>query len=254
MAIITYPLNGVQYLAEDAETYLSTRQSGVFSSDDNFSASVTDLYEVTISPGIAWINNGQFKGKSVVVTEPIAVTIPLADGAVDRRDLIVLRFDALANKSVIAVKKGVAGTKPTIPTVERSELVYELGLYAVTVPAASTEISIVNIESLMLDENYCGVMRDGVTGIPTAHLQKQAEGLMELLRESAGEIISAEAEMISNGGDPAITAVLTRTDDGIALKFKFINIRPRRGVDYLNDADYDVIDEHIRKIVLEGEW
>jgi hypothetical protein len=77
---------------------------------------------------------------------------------------------------------------------------------------------------------------------------------MELLRESAGEIIAADAEMISNGGDPAITAALTRTDGGIALKFKFINIRPRRGVDYLNDADYDVIDEHIRKIVLEGEW
>lgn len=254
MAIITYPLNGVQYLAEDAETYLSTRQSGVYSADDQFSASVTDSYEVTISPGIAWINNGQFKGKSVVVTEPIAVTIPLADGAVDRRDLIVLRFDALANKSVIAVKKGVAGTKPTIPTVERSELVYELGLYAVTVPAASTEISIVNIESLMLDENYCGVMRDGVTGIPTAHLQKQAEELMELLRESAGEIISAEAEMISNGGEAEISVSLDRTDGGVSLDFKFSNIRPVRNVDYMNDEDYAIIDDHIRKIILEGEW
>ena len=253
MAIITYPLNGVQYLAEDAETYLSTRQSGVYSSDDHFSASVVASREIEISPGLAWINNGQFKGKSIAVTEPVTVTVPMADGALDRRDLIVLRFDALANSSSFVVKTGVPSGSPAVPSVERNGI-YELGLYSVTVPAASTEVSATNIESLILDENYCGVMRDGVTAIPTAHIQEQAEALMELLRESAGTIIAADAEMISNGGDPSITATLIKTTNGVSLKFKFINIRPRRGVDYLNDADYDVIDNHIRKIVVEGEW
>ncbi len=254
MAIITYPLNGIQYLAEDAETYLSTRQSGVYSSDDHFAVSVSDSWQVTISPGLAWINNGQFKGKSVVVTEPVVLDIPIADGALNRRDLIVLRFDALNNASVLAVKKGTAASNPMPPTVERTELIYELGLYVVTVTAGSLGITLANIESKILDEDYCGIMRDGVTGIPTAHLQAQAEELMALLRESMGEIVSADAEMISDGGEANISVSLDRTDEGVSLGFKFSNIRPERGVDYMNSEDYAMIDDHIRQIVLEGEW
>ena len=34
MAIVTYPLNGITYNAEDAETYLSTRISGIYAADD----------------------------------------------------------------------------------------------------------------------------------------------------------------------------------------------------------------------------
>lgn len=254
MPIITYPLNGIQYLAEDAETYLSTRQSGVYSSDDHFSVSVTDSWQITVSPGLAWINNARFKGKSVVSTEPVTLDIPIADGALNRRDLIVLRFDALNNASVLAVKKGTAASSPAIPDVERSETLYELGLYAVTVPAGSTSITLANIESKMLDESYCGIMRDGVTGIPTAHLQAQAEELMALLRESMGEIVSADADLVSNGGEADISVSLDRTDAGVSLGFRFVNIRPVRGVDYMNEADYDTIDDHIRQIVLEGEW
>ena len=33
-----------------------------------------------------------------------------------------------------------------------------------------------------MDENVCGVMRDGITGIPTAQLQEQAQQLIEQLR------------------------------------------------------------------------
>lgn len=33
MAIITYPLNDVEYTAEDAETYLCTRTSGVYAAE-----------------------------------------------------------------------------------------------------------------------------------------------------------------------------------------------------------------------------
>ena len=34
MAIITYPLNNIEYTAEDAELYHATRTSGVFANDD----------------------------------------------------------------------------------------------------------------------------------------------------------------------------------------------------------------------------
>ena len=68
MAIITYPLNDVDYTAEDAETYLCTRTSGVYAAE-SFPATVTEARKITIGTGMAWINNGTFKGKSVVSTE-----------------------------------------------------------------------------------------------------------------------------------------------------------------------------------------
>ena len=71
MAIVTYPLNGIDFSAEDAETYLCTRTSGVFSSDSDFKASVTGDRQVTISPGLAWIKNSDFSGKSVYPDHPI---------------------------------------------------------------------------------------------------------------------------------------------------------------------------------------
>ena len=103
MAIITYPLNGITYDATDAETYLCTRTSGVFSADGQFQASVTGNREVTISPGIAWINNTDYAGKSVVSTSDVAITIPIANGELPRIDRIVLRFNKSANASSIVL-------------------------------------------------------------------------------------------------------------------------------------------------------
>ena len=65
MAIITYPLNNIEYTAEDAELYLATRTSGVFAGDD-FSITVPgDGNTVTIGEGIGWIRNSKFSGKVV---------------------------------------------------------------------------------------------------------------------------------------------------------------------------------------------
>lgn len=170
MAIITYPLNGIEYTANDAETYLCTRTSGVYSADNHFQPSVTGNREVTISPGLAWIRNAEYCGKSIYNSAPVAVTIPVADGGLPRIDRIVLRFDKAANSTSIAVKKGTATQNPTAPNVEQTELIYELGLCTVDIPASSIIVSEADITSTLMDENVCGVMRDGVTGLPSQAL------------------------------------------------------------------------------------
>ena len=65
MAIITYPLNNIEYTAEDAELYLSTRTSGVFANDDFPITVPGDGNTVTIGEGIGWIRNSKFAGKVV---------------------------------------------------------------------------------------------------------------------------------------------------------------------------------------------
>ena len=187
--IITYPLNGITYTAEDAESYLCTRTSGVFSSDNHFAISITDSREVTISPGLAWINNGDYTGKSVLNTESVSLAVPVADGALDRIDRIVLRFDKAQNRSDLLLLSGFPASSPIAPAISRTELVYDLALYDIKVPAASVNIEIGNITNNLLDETLCGLMRDGVTGIPTAQLQQQVAELMDVLQAQADAMI-----------------------------------------------------------------
>lgn len=52
MSIITYPLNGVTYDAEDVSTYLCTRTSGVYSKDTNYAVSVTGARQITVAPAL----------------------------------------------------------------------------------------------------------------------------------------------------------------------------------------------------------
>ena len=217
MSIVTYPLNGIDFSAEDAETYLCTRTSGVFSSDSDFKASVTGDRQVSISPGLAWIKNTEFSGKSICNTEPVPVEIPIADGTRPRIDRIVLRFDKAKNESSIVLKQGTPSSAPAAKDVERTELVYELGLCTVYIKASSTIINNGDVTSTLLDESVCGLMRDGVTGIPTSQLQEQVYELIDDLREVIAGVESGtqmmlkavydpDSEVVESGGIPAYTA------------------------------------------------
>lgn len=224
MPIITYPLNGIEYDAHDAETYLSTRTSGVFSSDNHFALTISGSRQITISSGLAWINNGEFTGKSVVLTAPEALEIPVADGALNRIDLVVLRFDASANETVLAIKSGTPATAPTAPTASKESELYELGLYLVSVPAGSTSVIDSDISSVILDETYCGIMRDGVTGIPTAQLQAQAESIINDIRAQLGEVVSATTSIVNDGGNAEINVEIQSASNGNkVLHFEFKN-------------------------------
>lgn len=187
MAITTYPLNGIDYYAENAETYLCTRTSGVYSADDNFQASVTGDRQITISKGLAWIKNAEAAGKSVYNDSDVALDVPIADGLRDRIYRIVLKFDKALNASVIELKPGELSTNPKPPAVDRSELVYELGLYTVRVKAGSTVVTAADITSTLLDETVCGLMRDGVTGLPTQQIYTQLETLLAEMHTSHTE-------------------------------------------------------------------
>lgn len=232
MPIITYPLNGISYDATDAETYLSTRKSGIFSAENNFGITISGGMGVIISPGLAWVSNGTFKGKSIACTEPEALTIPTANGSLPRRDLIVLRFDASENRSYFAVKSGSPSTAPALPTPERSSGVYELGLYGVYLAAGAISIKTSDITSLLMDENYCGLMRDGVTGIPTQQLQDQATeiimGLIDALNSDLSEIVNAT--VTKDLGDGRAYCDIRFEDNGRKIVFDFHNLEGADGI------------------------
>lgn len=173
MSIITYPLDGVTYSAEDVATYLCTRTSGVYAKDSNFAASITGTRQVTIAPGLAWINYDDFKGVSVCSREDTVLTVPDADNTLNRVDRVVLQFDTASNLTAIRLKTGTPAVAAQPPDILQNHNQYELGLCTISVPAGSAAITAANLTDTRADEDVCGVMRDGVTGIPTAELIAQ---------------------------------------------------------------------------------
>lgn len=199
MSIITYPLDGVTYSAEDVATYLCTRTSGVYAKDSNFAVSITGTRQITIAPGLAWINYDDFKGVSVCSREDTVLTVPDADNTLNRVDRVVLQFDTSSNLTAIRLKTGTPAVAAQPPDILQNHNQYELGLCTVSVPAGSSVVTAADITDTRADEAVCGVMRDGVTGIPTAQLQAQALAIMAKL--------STELHTKLDALDAAIAAV-----------------------------------------------
>lgn len=185
MAITTYPLNGIDYDARDAAGYTATRTSGVYSSEEDFAVTAAGGLSVTVSAGMGWVHPARFEGYSVIMREAETLTLALADGQRPRIDRIVLRYDAAARKSSLLVLQGTPDTQPTAPDISRTALLYDLCLAQITRPAGSTTIVAGNITDTRLDPALCGVMRDGVTGIPTEELIASARERINALEETA---------------------------------------------------------------------
>ena len=182
MSIITYPLNGVVYSAEDVATYLCTRTSGVYSKATNFAVSITGTRQITVAPGLAWINYDDFKGVSVCSREENVLTVPEADNILNRVDRVVLQFDTSENITAIKLKIGTPAVAAQPPDILQNHNQYELGLCTISVPAGSTAVTVADIYDTRADETVCGVMRDGVTGIPTGTLVQQWKAVIESMR------------------------------------------------------------------------
>ena len=197
MSIITYPLNGVVYSAEDVATYLCTRTSGVYSKETNFAVSTTGTRQITVAPGLAWINYDDFKGISVCSREENVLTVPEADNTLNRVDRVVLQFDTSENITAIKLKTGTPAVAAQPPDILQNHNQYELGLCTISVPAGSTSVTAADITDTRADETICGVMRDGVTGIPTAQLQTQVKAMLDSLQaevDSRSFYTKAEAD------------------------------------------------------------
>ena len=186
--IITYPENGITYDADDASGYLATRLSGVYSAEEDFAVTAQGGLSVQVSAGQAWVRPARFKGRSIIMEQPGTLTLTAADAVRSRIDRIVLRYDAAAKKTSLQVLDGTPDSAaPAAPEISRTELVYDLCLAEIRRPAGSTSVTTADITDTRADEAICGVMRDGVKGIPTGTLVQQFRAVIDALKGEAAD-------------------------------------------------------------------
>lgn len=229
--IVLYPANGFDFDAADVAAYLAARASGVFSSAEDFPVTAAGGLKVTVGAGRGWVHPSRFTGYSITKREADTLTMPLADPSLPRIDRIVMRYDAGARAASLQVLQGTASSTPTAPAISRTELIYDLCLAEITRPAGSTSISTGQITDTRLDEALCGIVRDGVTGIPTDELLAAARERINALEEKAtssaaaakdsaeaaksSETKSAASEKTAKASETAAKQILTDTQNAV---------------------------------------
>ena len=183
--IVLYPANGFDFDAADVAAYLAGLTSGVFSGAEDFPVTAAGGLKITVGAGRGWVHPSRFTGYSITKRESDTLTMPLADPSLPRIDRIIMRYDAGARAVSLQVLQGTASSTPTAPAISRTELIYDLCLAEITRPAAAASITTGQITDTRLDEALCGIVRDGVTGIPTDELLAAARECINALEEKA---------------------------------------------------------------------
>ena len=229
--IVLYPANGFDFDAADVAAYLAGLTSGVFSGDEDFPVTAAGGLTVTVGAGRGWVHPSRFTGYSITKREADTLTMPLADPSLPRIDRIVMRYDAGARAASLQVLQGTASSTPTATAISRTELIYDLCLAEITRPAGSTSITTGQITDTRLDEALCGIVRDGVTGIPTDALLAAARERINALEEKAtssaaaakdsaeaaksSETKSAASEKNAKTSETAAKRILTDTQNAV---------------------------------------
>lgn len=205
--MICFPLDNTPYEAKDMGIYLATRTRGVFSADGNLAVTPGENgLTVSVSPGLAWLKWSDYWGTAALQEQALTLTLDVADGVLSRIDAIVCRLDKVNNVAEIVVKKGAPSSTPLVVPPVRDSNYDELYLATVLVGAGAIRLQTGDITDQRLHETYCGLMRDGVTGIPTQALQAQLQALIEHLRQ----VING----VEHGSEVMLTTVYGGSRDG----------------------------------------
>ena len=174
--IVTYPLGGITYDAEDAAAYFSTRTSGVFSTEEDFAVTVAEDggTAVTVGAGRAWMHPSRFTGQSVTLREARTVELPFADSNLPRIDRVVLRYDATSRSTSLQVLQGTPSSEPSAPAISRTELVYDLCLCQISRPAGQTALTTAVSAGLAgVCETGAGTVTFWAENVPEGDIQMQ---------------------------------------------------------------------------------
>ena len=211
MAIVCYPLDNIDYSADDAMLQLLPISSGVYGQSGNFTFTVGTGLAASIGTGLAFFRLSTAKGFTCYNNAAASITFDTADPTYDRIDRVVLRWVALDNGVTIAVKKGTASSTPVAParTADPNDpSVYELVLYDVTIHAAATTISAGDVTDQRLNEELCGLMANQITQID-----------MDSILDGIDDIVNGLIQEAADSGD----------------------FKPVKGVDYWTQQDQDDI-------------
>lgn len=158
------------YKAEDWAWYFATFiANGIFPKpSDGLQVVAYSGMEIKVNAGYAFINGYAFRNPAT-----LSVTLDMAEGAQNRVDRVVVRWDLPQRDMYIAVLKGVPSAKPVATAVTRNTEIWELALADIYVGKGVTKILTQNITDQRFNSAVCGIVTGTVEEIDASVLTKQ---------------------------------------------------------------------------------
>ncbi len=192
MSEYVYPLDGPEYTAAQAGAWHGTRTSGVWAGDGNLAVTVGSGWNLILSPGLAWFTTDQFWGKVYVNNASITFPLPNVDEALDTYCRVIIRWDKTANSATAMLLSSTPSSDPVPPERQMTNEVFDLVLADYIVVHGDTGASAERLTDQRLNEDLCGLMRDGVTRLPTQTLYDQYDAVLAELRSAIAQAWSGE--------------------------------------------------------------
>lgn len=120
---------------------------------------------IDILSGKAWINGWWYEND-----ESYNMPIALADGVLNRKDIVVVRWGNAERDVWLQVIQGEPAIEAVAPTIRRDADYFDLELCEINVPAGTSKITQAQITDTRLDNNVCGLVTGVVDQIDTTNL------------------------------------------------------------------------------------
>ena len=195
--IRSFPNNQDEYIgAEDVMRWLHGRSSGVFGADGNASvAPVLDTMAVTVSDGNGWLSNDNNDGIVWWVENEakngakLQLAVDMADAVLPRIDRVVVSWQTTNYVALpeVIILKGTPASNPVAPALTNNNMVRQISLAAITIPAGATAIDSSMITDERLDASVCGLVTCGI-GVDTTVMQQQFENMLAYIRTELSEL------------------------------------------------------------------
>lgn len=152
-----------------AEYFATFIGNGVFPNpSSNLQIASNNNMTISVKAGKGWIN-----GYILINDSDYLLDITPADGALNRIDRIVMRYDTVDREIRLEVKQGTFATNPTAPVLQRDADAFELALADIRVNAGAISISQANITDTRLNGDLCGIVHGVVDQVDTKTLFNQ---------------------------------------------------------------------------------
>lgn len=195
--IKSFPNNQDEYIgAEYVMRWLHGRSSGVFGADGNASvAPVLNSMAVTVSDGNGWISNDKADGvvwwidNESATGSKLRLSVDMADAVLPRIDRVIVSWQTTNYVALPEVKilKGTAASSPVAPALTNNNVLRQISLAAIRIPAGSTSITANMITDERLNGSVCGLVTSGV-GVDTTVMQNQFESLLRSIQNELAEL------------------------------------------------------------------
>lgn len=196
-SIWSFPNNQDEYVgAEDVMRWLHGRSSGVFGADGNAAvAPVLDTMAVTVSDGNGWISNSNFDGVVWWINNEkengskLQLSVDMSDAVLPRIDRVVVSWQTTNYVALpeVIILKGTPASNPVAPTLTNNNILRQISLAAIRIPAGSTAITAAMITDERLNHDVCGLVTSGI-GIDTSVMQSQFDALLKSIQRELSDL------------------------------------------------------------------